>query len=47
MNASRAPGGVGRGHPSLVAKEFLFYGSGCVEYCCTTSMTGSAVCNTA
>lgn len=28
-------------------KEFLFYGSGCVEYCCTTSMAGSAVCNTA
>lgn len=28
-------------------KEFLFYGAGCVEYCCTTEMAGSAVCNTA
>lgn len=28
-------------------KEFLFYGAGCVEYCCTTDMAGSAICNTA
>ncbi|KAK1860926.1 hypothetical protein I4F81_003512 [Pyropia yezoensis] len=28
-------------------REFLYYGAGCVEYCCTTLMAGSAVCNTA
>lgn len=32
---------------SAWCKEFLFFGSGCVEYCCTTEMAGSAVCNTA
>lgn len=31
---------------SAWCKEFLFFGSGCVEYCCTTEMAGSAVCNT-
>lgn len=28
-------------------KEFLFFGAGCVEFCCTAEMAGSAVCNTA
>lgn len=27
-------------------KEFLFFSAGCVEYCCTTAMAGSAVCDT-
>lgn len=28
-------------------KEFLYFGAGCVEYCCTTDMAGSALSNTA
>lgn len=27
-------------------KEFLFFSAGCVEYCCTTQLAGSAVCDT-
>ncbi|KAK1860923.1 hypothetical protein I4F81_003509 [Pyropia yezoensis] len=26
-------------------KEFLFFSAGCVEYCCTTLLAGSAVCD--
>lgn len=31
---------------AIWCKEFLFFSAGCVEYCCTTHMAGSAVCDT-